>query len=140
MMMKNTIGLLTTGMALTALLVAPSGAAGQQATEGDAFEEVTAPANKPVRLYVQNNNWLDVNVYAVRGGTRFRLGVVRSAAGRFFELPDHLTSNGLNVQLQASPIGQRGSVTEAVPISPGDIVEWRIQNNLNLSSLSVWST
>ncbi len=89
---------------------------------------------------MQNNNWLDVNVYAVRGATRFRLGEVRSHAGRFFELPGHVTGNGFSVQLQVAPIGQRGSITETVQISPGDIVEWQIQNSLNLSSLSVWST
>lgn len=139
-MMRNTIGWLTTGLALTALLMAPSGAAGQKANEGDAFDEVTTPAKKPIRLYVQNNNWLDVNVYAVRGSTRFRLGTVRSNAGTFFELPSHVTGNGFTVQLQVSPIGRRGSVTETVQISPGDIVEWQIQNSLNLSSLSVWST
>jgi hypothetical protein len=139
-MMRNTIGWLTTGLALTALLMAPSGAAGQEANEGDAFDEVTTPAKKPIRLYVQNNNWLDVNVYAVRGSARFRLGSVGSHAGQFFELPSHVTGNGFSVQLQVSPIGQRASVTEIVQISPGDIVEWQIQNSLTLSSLSVWST
>jgi len=130
------------GLTAAAICIAPGMASSQEiAAAEDVFSEVNAPESGTVQLYVVNNNFLDVNVYAVRGSSRFRLGTVRSQTGEFLKVPTWVTQGRLQVQLQARPIGAGANVTSgAVQIKSGDIVEWRIENSLNLSSLSVWST
>jgi len=142
-MWKNATGLVALGFVVGGLALQPAQASGQDVTEnGDAFSSLTKTAEqRPVRVYVQNNNWLDMRVYAVRGSTRLRIGTVRSQQGQFFELPTHMIEAGLHVQLQADPIGSDRVMTmPRVMINPGDIVEWNIENSLNLSRISVWST
>ena len=142
-MFKNPIKLVALGLVVGGLAFQPAEASGQDATrDGDAFSSLTKKAEeRPVRVYVQNNNWLDVRIYAVRGSTRYRMGTVYSQTGQFFELPARLTEAGFQVQLQADPIGSNRTVTTPrVMINPGDIVEWSIENSLDLSSVSVWST
>ena len=141
-MWKNPIRLMALALVAGGLAIQPAQASGQDATDVDAFSSLTKKAGpKPVRVYVQNNNWLDVRVYAVRGSTRFRLGTVHSQQGQFFELPTHMTESGQHVQLQADPVGSARSKTMPdVMINPGDIVEWNIENSLDLSRISVWST
>lgn len=126
-------------MLLGAVAVSPVHVGAQESE--DAFDEAVEVDRRPVQVYVENGNWLDVEVYAVRGVSRIRLGTVRSQEGRFFELPVHAVGAGQQVRLLADPIGSRQALSSGVVmINPGDIVEWRLRNALNQSSLSVWST
>lgn len=96
-------------------------------------------ADVPITLVVRNNNWLDVAIYALHSGGRIRLGTVTSMTSARFTLPRALEASSGPLRLQVDPIGARWTYTsEAVTASPGQSIEWRLENNIHLSSLSVW--
>jgi hypothetical protein len=87
---------------------------------------------------VTNHNCLDINVYAVRSGTRMRLGTVRSMARSTFRVPESALSMGGRIRLMADPIGSpRGLLTEPILVQRGDRIEWQVENSLPLSHYSV---
>lgn len=89
-------------------------------------------------IVVQNSNWLDMNVYAVRGGSRMRLGTVNSMASERFRLPRHMVDGVGGLRLLADPIGSRDVYfSQPILIGPGQRVEWKLENNLALSSFTV---
>ncbi|MET0398933.1 MAG: hypothetical protein ABW277_19230 [Longimicrobiaceae bacterium] len=93
----------------------------------------------PPTVRVTNNNWADMNVYAVRGSTRFRLGTVTSMATEVFRFPASLTSGATGVRLLADPIGgSEQFLTPAVYVGHGEEVKLDLHNQLQISSVTVW--
>jgi hypothetical protein len=89
-------------------------------------------------LQVSNNNWSDMTVYLVRGTMRQRLGTVGSLTTSRFKLPEHIFTSPDPVRLVADPIGGARTYTSPpVLIGPGQTVEWRLENNVALSSYFV---
>ena len=82
------------------------------------------PANV-VGLRVQNNNFLDVDVYAVSQGVPTRLGTVTGNSTRDFVVDGSLVTQDFRVI--ATPIGARGQAsTGAIIVSPGQTIEFTI--------------
>ncbi|HEX7119478.1 MAG TPA: hypothetical protein VF212_11860 [Longimicrobiales bacterium] len=97
------------------------------------------PASREVLFQIRNNNWSDVTVYLVNGGTRTRLGMVTSMDEALFRVPGGLVSTTANVRLLLDPIGSsRGFVTEPILVQPGQTVEMNVENHLPLTSWAVW--
>ena len=93
----------------------------------------------PPTVRVTNNNWSNMNVYAVRGSTRLRLGMVTSMATEVFRLPASVTGGGTGVRLLADPIGgSEQYLTPAVFVGQGEEVKLDLHNQLQISSVSVW--
>ena len=89
-----------------------------------------------VEVRVSNNNWHDIRVYALRNGVRHRLGTVTSFTSAVIRIPKYLQPDIYGVTLLAVPIGARGGhVSPTVHVTEGDRLLWRLENNLNLSSL-----
>ena len=89
-----------------------------------------------VEVRVSNHNWHDIRVYALRNGVRHRLATVTSLTSVVIRIPKHLQPDIYGVQLLAVPIGARaGHVSPTVYVTEGDQLLWRLENNLNLSSL-----
>lgn len=123
------------GLLAAALWAAP--ACGPAASSGDG-EQPAPRAETTVR--VDNHNWSDVAVYVVRTGTdtEVRLGTVTSMTQRRFKVPHSVLPDGGAVRLIADPIGSDSRyVTPPVQVNPGQHVNWRVENRLNLSSVSV---
>jgi hypothetical protein len=109
-----------------------SGGGPKQATDEAGF------AGGRAEVIVQNSNWSDMNVFAVRGGSRVRLGTATSMGRERFRLPRYLVEGTGGLQLIADPIGSRDVFfSQPILISPGQRVEWKLENNLALSSFSV---
>lgn len=90
-------------------------------------------------VLVTNNNWSDMTVYASRNGAVMRLGTVTSMTTERFTLPSPLVVGSGNLQLVADPLGSTNTYrTQPLLVSPGQQVEFILQNNLALSTLSVW--
>ncbi len=88
---------------------------------------------------VTNNNWADMVVYAQRNGVRVRLGTVTSMTTQAFDLPLPLLSGSGELFFVADPIGSdRAYRSPVVMVGRGQRVEFLLENNLALSSLSVW--
>jgi len=101
-------------------------------------EDGLPAAERQAVVEVENYNWSDVVIYAVRNGTRIRLGMVRSMGRERFVLPSAVVTASSNVQLVADPIGGSPYVFPPVIVEGGNRVELRLENNLNLSSIAVW--
>ena len=124
----------------TAVAMPHKAAAQENARESRATTEATSPAVSPqTTVFVRNDSWFDVRIYAVNGGRRDRLGTVTGLSSAEFELPDWILTPGERLHLVADPIGGRGGlVSPRLLVTPGDVIEWQLRNNLRLSSVSVW--
>jgi hypothetical protein len=114
------------------------------ATHGaaSAQNERTFCAKSTATLYVQNDNWMDVVVYAVRGGSRFRLGQVSSVQSAVFEIPAVALGASSGMFILVDPIGaitnDRMFATDDLMIAPGHtIIDLRVDNIIDHSSWSV---
>jgi hypothetical protein len=107
-----------------------------------AQKERTFCAKSTATVYVQNDNWLDIVVYAVRGGARFRLGMVTSVQSAVFELPAAALGATNSLYLLADPIGGNQAydmfATDDIMMAPGHtIIELRLDNIISHSSWTV---
>jgi hypothetical protein len=94
--------------------------------------------DRTVMVRVENNNWQDANIYVVGSGPRIRLGTVTSMTSERFPLP-RTARTSAGVRLQADLIGSNArKVTSRILVNPGDEVRWVLENQLALSSYSVW--
>jgi hypothetical protein len=79
---------------------------------------------RPTTLRVRNQGFLDVNVYAVRGGQRVRLGTVTGNTVQVLRIPSFLLNGITPLRFLADPIGnQRTPTSEEIVVSPGDEVQ-----------------
>ena len=102
--------------------------------DGPRGVEASAPTIK-----VDNRNWADVVVYAMRGGSRVRLGMVTSMSTQTFRVPRSLLTGSDNLRLLVDPIGSsQGYVSEAILVRPGQQIAFNVQNHLSMSSVAVW--
>jgi hypothetical protein len=123
-------------LAMAVALAAVTGACASVAENraGNAFVGDT-----PSTVVVSNDNWHDMRVYAVRNGSRVRLGTVTSMARETFKLPESLLGGAGELQLQADPIGaSTGYRSPPLLVRSGQQVEFILRNNLALSTTSVW--
>jgi hypothetical protein len=111
--------------------------AGACATGGGSGRYIATRA-EGATLEVHNDHLQDVNIYAVRAGTRFRLGTVLSNTTETFTVPPAMLMPG-DFRLLADPIGSaRTFLTDPLLVQPGQVIEFNVQNYLNLSTYSVW--
>jgi len=134
------VGSRTTQVALVALLLA-STMAGCTPRHGDSPSPSPADQDPQAEwsLTVTNRHSLDVSVYVMYDGQRSHLGVVSAYGTATFLLAPTMVSAGRTPRLEASAIGSaRRLVTEAIPVRPGQHVEWILDNGLDHSNVSVW--
>jgi len=95
-------------------------------------------------VYVTNDNWLDLVIYAVRGSTKYRLGEVTGIQSAVFQVPEALMNSG-SFAIFADPIGsfddgtgrEYGFNTGDIPLQPGHtVVDLRVANIISQSSFS----
>lgn len=98
------------------------------------------PAGPQTAAFVEvtNTNWLDVVVYSVRSGVRWRLGMVRSLSTETFRIPRYHLLSGSGLRLMADPIGSsQAFVSERIPASPGDRVTFTVAPRLAQSYFAI---
>jgi len=106
-----------------------------------ASHHANAAAAPPERMVVvvNNSNYLDVDVFAVRGTTRSRVGSVTGLSSATFRVPTHFAPDG-SLQLLVDPIGSNATyVTDKIAVGPGQHLEITVAAILRMSSYSVWS-
>lgn len=120
--------------AAIALLAAGSGC--RPSGGGGAAGEVV-PSTAPVSLFVENNNFADVAVYAVRDGGSRRIGTVTGNSNATFRLDrSYFPTNEL--RLIAVPIGGFGRASSGtLSVYAGDQVYFYLTPVLNQSSAVV---
>jgi len=88
-----------------------------------------APINPQaeVAVKVDNQNFLDVNVFIIQGGARIRLGTVPGLSSRILMVRPEQIGYGTELQLEVHPIGGRGNpITETITVHPGDVIQLTI--------------
>ena len=92
-----------------------------------------------VAVTVKNTNWMDMDVFAVRGTTRARVGSVTGLTTATFRVPANFAPDGI-LQFMVDPIGSDATyVTDKIVVSPGQRVELTIGSVLRMSTFAVWS-
>ena len=82
-----------------------------------------AEQSQPTVLQVDNQGFLDMNVYAARSSQRVRLGTATGNGKTSFTIPSSLVSGLTPLRFVADPIGgRRASVSEEITVAPGDTV------------------
>ncbi len=91
-----------------------------------------APINPQaeVAVTVDNQNFLDMNVFLIRGGQRIRLGMVPGLTSHILMVRPELIGYGTELQFELHPIGGRANpVTESITVHPGDVIHLTIPPN-----------
>lgn len=126
--------------ALAALAITGS-TAGASAASATSIAEPDTTFRVKSYVRVVNNNWLDVNIYAVSGGRSWRLGTVGSFQKVDFEIPRWLMTGSYEVTLVTDPIGSRnGNVSNRVLFTPGDVVQLNVENAINMTNAWIVGT
>ena len=114
------VGRRAAGGALAAALLWPVACARNAAPDPNA---VPMPEVGPTTVRVQNQAFLDVAVYVVRGGLRSRIGTVTGNSTAVLTIPKSLVLPLTQLRFIANPIGGRAQpVSEEITVSPGDEV------------------
>jgi hypothetical protein len=121
-------------MAAAVALLSPMATAAQQVKDAT---ESSLPQDVSVR--VENHNWLDMHVYALREGAPARsLGFVTAHSSQVFNLPASVTQAGTDLRVVAEPIGSRDLyVSDPVLADPQSEVVVTLENALDLSNTKV---
>jgi hypothetical protein len=97
-----------------------------------------AKTRSPVLVEVESHNWNDITVYLMSGGLPQRLGMVTALGSATFEFSAHRLNTTGNIRLRALPVAGQGFTTDAILVMPGQVITWRLENDLDASSLSVY--
>lgn len=89
------------------------------------------PDAAPVTVNVTNNSQSAMEIYAVGGGTAYRMGTVAPGIARRFEVRAGMIATGGQVQFVAQATGA-GPRVQADPLTlrPGDVVDFEITTSL----------
>jgi len=135
---RRMLVMILAAMATASLALLPGSAAGQDADTDVVKTEKAIDRDAPITVKVRNNGWLDMRVYAVAHGNRWRLGTAHTGQPLIVEIPRHLQGGIVPLQLVAYPIGGSGvAATEQLLLSPGDQVDWRLENYLAFSTVFI---
>ncbi len=92
----------------------------------------------PVRVTVDNNNFLDVTVYAVAGGVSIRLGDVTGKSEESFTIDPRRASMIAGLQLMVDPLGSnRSYLSPLVYPGRGETVLLSVGANLDQSFVTL---
>jgi hypothetical protein len=105
------LGVLSCGIALSA-------ACSRNTPADDVAEPVP-----PTYVKVENQAFLDMNIYVYRSSQRIRLGTVNGNSTARLLIPANLLFGSTPLRFQADPIGgNRQSISQEITVSPGDEV------------------
>lgn len=104
---------------------------------GTASDTGAQPLDTPVHVNVINNYTLPVDVFALAGGTSYRMGTVHPGVPSHFVLRQAWVSNG-PVEFVAQPAGTELPVRSGqLLLAPGDVVDFEIATHLINSTATV---
>jgi len=93
---------------------------------GRAFKSGPREPEPRTTLRVENHNFLDMNVYVLRGGQRIRLGMVPGLSTQVFTIPAYIVRSS-PLQFELHPIGGLDNPrTETISVQLGDEVRLTI--------------
>ncbi len=125
-------------LALSAAVIAGTVGCGGRAEPGDDVEP-EPDRNEPIALTVNNNYRLDIVVFVYHDGELTRVGTAIAASSTTFSLAPWMLGQSRSIRLVADPVGSNESArTELLYIQPGQTIDWRLESQLNRSTVSVY--
>lgn len=95
--------------------------------------------NAEVTIIVNNQHWLDINIYLIRGTLGDRIGTATANSSKIFSLPWTRVGGSSEIRLRGDPIGQPGALyTEHISVRPGSVVEWTVGTGMRQSNVAVY--
>jgi len=89
---------------------------------GRAFKSGPREPDPRTTLRVENQNFLDMNIYVIQGAQRIRLGTVPGLSNETFTIPAYIVRSS-PLQFEIHPIGGLGNPrTETISVQAGDEV------------------
>ena len=125
-----------------AIVLAAAGMSGCATSTPPSQSRFRAPATS---IRIRNYNWQDVRVYLVsnNGGRPLRIGMVSSMTTSVIPLKGAAAAQAFSqgsLQFLLTPLGSRVSyTTHAVHITPGNVTELTVANQLEHTTLMVRS-
>ena len=96
-----------------------------------------AAPSQDVYLSVDNQNWLDVSIYALRGTSRTRIGQVTGNGSAQLRIPSTAIVAG-QVRLMADAIGSNERfVTDVISVDPDQRVQLLVAPTMRMSSYAL---
>jgi hypothetical protein len=96
-------------------------ACARQPKEGD--DDSYVPRAETM-LRVENQDFLDMNVYVVRSGQRIRLGSAPGLSTRVLSIPASLVGGGAELRFLVDPVGSnRTPISQEIFVQPGDVID-----------------
>lgn len=87
----------------------------------------THGAERFATLVIDNDNTMNVNIYAMRGDMRMRIGMVPGVSTREFPLRLDMLTSGGDLHLAIDPIGSpRTYPATPILVREGDTIELRV--------------
>lgn len=87
---------------------------------------------------VHNDNWSTVDLYVVRYGMKWRLGMVETGQTENFQVPAGFEQTSGELRLLVEPIGSPYAyITEPVMFVKGDTIQLDVGNQLGLTTFVV---
>jgi hypothetical protein len=81
------------------------------------------PATARTTLRVENQSFLDMNIYVLRGSERIRLGTATGSSTTVLTIPRMVVPASTSLRFLADPIGgARAPVSDELTVRPGDEV------------------
>lgn len=81
------------------------------------------PPGAATTLRVENQAYLDMNIYVVRGSQRIRLGTATGNSTSLFRIPADVVESAITLRFLADPIGgTRSPISDEIAVRPGDTV------------------
>ncbi len=103
-----------------------------------AYQPPGAAQASGVSVVVISHNWADLRIYVVAEASQQRLGIVRSFNTEEFEVPKVILAPRYEIQLAAEAIGSSDRyLSESILVTPGETIEWHLENQLVHSSVRV---
>jgi hypothetical protein len=98
--------------------------------------QTATPVHSPVSVRVVSYNWADLRIFAVIGTDSHRLGTITPNSTRTYRIPDGLVAGRSSIRLAVRPIGSSELfTTETILFRPGDVIEWRVEEQLDQSRI-----
>jgi len=129
-------------VAMVALLlsVAACGGSGAPVTSPSpkaADRSKSASTDGPIQVRIDNQNFNDMNVYLVAGGSRWLLGQAGGVSLTTLTIPNGIAPTDLRLRLLADPLGGQAPITTPTLIVPrGQRIYWTIGSDPAMSTTS----
>ncbi|HEY5061233.1 MAG TPA: hypothetical protein VII52_06830 [Gemmatimonadaceae bacterium] len=89
-------------------------------------------------LVVRNNNFNNMDVYAISAGLPTRIGTVTGNSAQSFKLHESFYTSSGDFRIVATPIGGNGRASSGqIAVSPGETIYFTIGSQLRQSSVTI---